>query len=55
MSAFQLNTAERMLFALLRASLHQKDVELSYFQSASFADWKTCYQLAIEQRGIDLA
>lgn len=55
MSAFQLNTTEQMLFALLRASLHQKEVELSYFQSANDTDWKNCYQLAIEQGVMALA
>lgn len=55
MSAFQLNTTEQMLLALLRASLHQKEVELSYFQSANDTDWKNCYQLAIEQGVMALA
>ena len=28
MNTVELNTSERMLFALLRASLHQKDAEM---------------------------
>ena len=42
-----------MLFALLRASLHEKEVEVECFQEASDDDWKRCYQLAVapERKG----
>ena len=41
-----LNRAERMLFALLRVSLHQLDVDTSCFESIEASDWKQCYHLA---------
>lgn len=41
-----LNRAERMLFALLRASLHRLDVDTSCFESIEASDWKQCYHLA---------
>lgn len=50
-----LNTSERMLFALLRASLHQKEVETACFQTASADDWKQCYLLATQQGVMALA
>ena len=46
MKTVALNTSERMLFALLRASLHQKEAELAFFQQVSEEDWKQCYRLA---------
>ena len=35
MKKVALNTSERMLFALLRASLHQKEAEQTFFQQVS--------------------
>lgn len=46
---------ERMLFALLRASLNQREVETDLFQGVSSDDWKECYQLAARQGVMALA
>ena len=45
----------QMLLALLRASLHERDVEMSFFESASPEDWKLCYRIAAEQGVMALA
>ena len=45
----------QMLLALLRASLHERDVEMSFFESASPEDWKMCYRIAAEQGVMALA
>ena len=55
MKTVSLNTSERMLFALLRASLHQKEAELAFFQQVSEEDWKQCYRLAAKQGVMALA
>ena len=55
MKTVALNTSERMLFALLRASLHQKEAELAFFQQVSEEDWKQCYRLAAKQGVMALA
>ena len=55
MKSVALNTSERMLFALLRASLHQKEAELAFFQQVSEEDWKQCYRLAAKQGVMALA
>ena len=47
--------SEQMLFALLRASLHEQEVELDFFQQATDEDWKQCHQTAIEQGVMALA
>ena len=47
--------SEQMLFALLRASLHEQEVELDFFQHATDEDWKQCHQTAIEQGVMALA
>ena len=47
--------SEQMLFALLRASLHEQEVELDFFQQATADDWKQCHQTAIEQGVMALA
>ena len=39
--------SEQMLFALLRSSLHEKEVEQVFFHGATDNDWKQCYQIAI--------
>ena len=49
MSSIALTLPQQMLFALLRASLHQRDVELSYFHNATADDWKQCYRLSVTQ------
>ena len=47
--------SELMLFALLRASLHEQEVEQDFFQQATDEDWKQCHQTAIEQGVMALA
>lgn len=51
----KLHKHEGMLFALLRASLHQKDTETRFFEGASTDDWKACYHLACQQGVMALA
>ena len=41
--------SEQMLFALLRSSLHEQEVEQVFFHEATDYDWKQCYQTAISQ------
>lgn len=55
MKEIALNKPQEMLFALLRASLHEKEVEVSYFDGATNDDWKQCYQLAVAQGVMALA
>ena len=55
MKTSTLNTSERMLFALLRASLHQAEIEQTFFQQVSEEDWKQCYRLAARQGVMALA
>ena len=55
MKRITLNTSEQMLFALLRSSLHEREVETNFFQNVSERDWKQCYHLAIEQGVMALA
>ena len=50
-----LSSHVQMLFALLRASLHEREVELSYFQNVTIEDWKQCRQLAVIQGVMALA
>lgn len=50
-----LSRSEQMLFALLRAALHQADAEQAYFADASEDDWKQCYRLAARQGVMALA
>lgn len=38
-----------MLFALLRAALHQREAEASYFQKSTEDDWQECFRLAVRQ------
>jgi len=47
MSMMELNTSEKMLFALLRASLNKEVAEVSIFQEVTEDDWKECYRLAV--------
>ena len=55
MKTVSLNTSERMLFALLRASLHQKEAEQVFFQQVSEENWKQCYRLSARQGVMALA
>ena len=47
--------SELMLFALLRSSLHEKEVEVECFQEATDDDWKQCHQIAAAQGVMALA
>ena len=47
--------SELMLFALLRSSLHEKEVEQVFFHEATDDDWKQCHQLAVAQGVMALA
>ena len=47
--------SEQMLFALLRSSLHEQEVEQVFFHEATDNDWKQCYQTAISQGVMALA
>ena len=44
-----------MLFALLRASLHKKEIEKSFFTDVSDEEWQKCYRLAAIQGVMALA
>lgn len=56
MMEFELKNSERMLFALLRASLHDKDIDdIQPFYKATSNDWKQCYELAVQQGVLALA
>ena len=50
-----MNRSEQMLFALLRASLHEREAELTFFQGATADDWKQCHQIAVAQGVMALA
>ena len=45
----KLERSEEMLLALLRAAIHQREVEIAYFQQATEEDWVQCYRLAVRQ------
>lgn len=49
MKKWKLERQEEMLLALLRAALHEQEVEISYFQRATAEDWLKCYLLAVRQ------
>ena len=49
------NSSVQMLFALLRASLHEQEIEKSFFQGVSNEDWQLCYRLAAEHGVMALA
>ena len=40
------HTSVQMLLALLRASLHERDIETEFFEHVSNLDWEHCYKLA---------
>ena len=41
--------SELLLFALLRSSLHEQEVEQVFFDQATDEDWKQCHQIAAAQ------
>lgn len=49
MKMLKLECSEEMLLALLRAALHQREVDTSYFEQATAEDWLQCYRLAMRQ------
>ena len=49
MKIMKLERPEEMLLALLRAALHQREVEVAYFQQVTDEDWVQCYRLAVRQ------
>ena len=49
MKKIELKHSEEMLLALLRTTLHQREVEVSYFSDATPEDWLQCYRLAVRQ------
>lgn len=49
MKTWKLEHYEEMLLALLRAALHQQEVELTCFQQATAENWLQCYLLAVRQ------
>lgn len=55
MNCFQLNTAEKMLLALLRGALHHRETESEYFMSVTADDWQKCYRLAVDHGVMALA
>lgn len=55
MKTVKLLVHEQMLFALLSASLHQREVETAFFHQVSPRDWKECYLLAARQGVMALA
>ncbi len=50
-----LSKPEEMLLALLRAAIHQQEVDTVYFQQISEHDWLECYLLALHQGILSLA
>lgn len=46
---------ERMLFALLRASLHERKTEITLFLDSTDEEWKQCHRLAVSQGVMALA
>ena len=50
-----MKTSEDILFALLRASIHEKETETSFFKNVSDKHWETCFQLAQSQGVMALA
>ena len=49
MKAINSGFPEKMLFALLCAALHQREVEDGCFRNASEEDWRECYSIAVRQ------
>ena len=55
MRTAKLEKHDLMLFALLRASLHGREVDRSIFLNASEDDWAACYRLSVAQGVMALA
>lgn len=55
MKELKLNQPERMLLALLRSALHQREPEVACFQQVMDEDWVKCYRLAVRQCVVALA
>lgn len=55
MKEFTLYRHERMLFALLRASLHEWETETDLFRDCTEEEWRQCYRLAASQGVMALA
>ena len=55
MSMMELNTSEKMLFALLKASMNELPADVSFFREVTEDDWKQCYRLAARQGVMALA
>ena len=55
MKILDLKRSEEMLLALLRAVLHQQEVEVTCFQQATPEDWLQCFRLAVRQGVFALA
>ena len=49
MKTWKLELHEEMLLALLRAALHQQEVETACFQQATAENWLQCYLLVVRQ------
>lgn len=49
MKSFNPERPVKMLLALLRAALHQSEVETSFFQHSTAKEWLQCYRLAVQQ------
>ena len=47
--------SEEMLFALLRASLHEQETETNFFVNTTETDWDECFKLAKKQGVMALA
>lgn len=45
----ELTTCEKMLFALLRAALHDETPDVKCFENVSSESWRMCYRLAARQ------
>lgn len=50
-----LNKVEKMLLALLRSSLHQEEVDTSYFHDVTLEEWRLCRRLAAHHGVMALA
>ena len=49
MKGIELEHQVEMLLALLRAALHQSEVQTSFFKHSTAGEWKLCYRLAVKQ------
>lgn len=49
MKSWKMERQEVMLLALLRAALHQQEVETLHLEQATEDDWEQCFRLAVRQ------